>query len=230
MWSPFPHPNPLVWGQSVNSHTTKVAKSWTQLSDWTIRATLRGFPDGSAGKESTCCAGDTSSIPELGRSPGDGNGNPHQYSCLKNPRTEGLGRLQSKGSQRVRHDWETKHIPPRWCNFFLNLPCHVAQDCSSNFLEILFSTRQRHEFLFLPWANEGKYLEPFHWRLFVVVWSLSRVRLFCDPMDWGPPSSSVHGISQARTLEQVAISFSRESSRPRDQTCISCIAGGFFDC
>ena len=88
----------------------------------------------------------------------------------------------------------------------------MAQDCSSNFLDILFSTRQRHEFLFLPWANEGKYLEPFQWRLFVVVWSLSRVRLFCDPMDWGPPSSSVHGISQARTLEQVAISFSRGSS------------------
>ena len=45
----------------------------------------------------------------------------------------------------------------------------------------------------------------------------------CNPMDWGPPGSSVHGISQARILEWVAISFSRGSSWPRDQTCVSCI-------
>ena len=42
-------------------------------------------------------------------------------------------------------------------------------------------------------------------------------------MDWSPPGSSVHGILQARILEWVAISFSRRSSRPRDQTSISCI-------
>ena len=40
----------------------------------------------------------------------------------------------------------------------------------------------------------------------------------CDPMDCSPPDSSVHGISQARILEWVAISFSRGSSRPRDRT------------
>ena len=40
----------------------------------------------------------------------------------------------------------------------------------------------------------------------------------CDPMDGSPPGSSVHGISQARRLEWVAISFSRGSSSPRDQT------------
>ena len=38
----------------------------------------------------------------------------------------------------------------------------------------------------------------------------------CDPVDCSPPSSSVHGISQARILEWVAISFSRGSYRPRD--------------
>ena len=42
--------------------------------------------------------------------------------------------------------------------------------------------------------------------------------ILCDPMDCGPPGSSVHGILQARTLEWVAILFSRESSQPRDQT------------
>ena len=50
----------------------------------------------------------------------------------------------------------------------------------------------------------------------------------CNPMDCSPPGSSVHGILQERTLEWVAISSSRRSSRPRDQTCISCVAGGFF--
>ena len=43
-----------------------------------------GFPDGSAGKDSACNAGDLGSIPGLGRSPGEGKGYPLQYSCLKN--------------------------------------------------------------------------------------------------------------------------------------------------
>ena len=64
--------------------------------------------------------------------------------------------------------------------------------------------------------------------LFVaVVQSLSHVRL-CDPMDCSPPGSTVHGISQARKLEWVAISSSRGSSQPRDWTGVSCIAGRFF--
>ena len=46
---------------------------------------------------------------------------------------------------------------------------------------------------------------------------------FCDTMDY-----RVHGILQARTLEWVAFPFSRGSSRPRNQTRVSCIAGGFF--
>ena len=43
-----------------------------------------GFPGASAGKESVCSAGDTGSIPGLGSSPGEGNGNQLQYSCLQN--------------------------------------------------------------------------------------------------------------------------------------------------
>ena len=46
---------------------------------------LWGFPNGSDGKVSACNAGDLGSIPGLGRSPGEGNGNPLQYSCLENP-------------------------------------------------------------------------------------------------------------------------------------------------
>ena len=50
----------------------------------------------------------------------------------------------------------------------------------------------------------------------------------CDPMDYSLPDYAVHGILQARVLEWVAISFSRGSSQPKDQTLVSCIAGRFF--
>ena len=50
----------------------------------------------------------------------------------------------------------------------------------------------------------------------------------CDPMDGSLPGSSVHGILQARILKWVAMPFSRGSSRPRDWTWVSCIAGRFF--
>ena len=52
----------------------------------------------------------------------------------------------------------------------------------------------------------------------------SQVQLFCDCMDCSPPDSSVHGISQARILEWVAVSFSRGSSRLRDWTPVSCVS------
>ena len=57
------------------------------------------FPGSSAGKESACSAGDPSSIPGLGRSPGGGHGYPLQYSCLENPHGNGLHHFQ-----RVGHD------------------------------------------------------------------------------------------------------------------------------
>ena len=62
----------------------------------------------------------------------------------------------------------------------------------------------------------------------LVAQSLSPVQLFCSPMDCSPPDSSVPGILQARILEWVAIPFPRGSSRPRDGTQVSRIAGIFF--
>ena len=59
----------------------------------------RDFPSDSDGKESVCNVGDLGSIPGLGRCPGEGNGNPLQYSCPENP-MDG----ESLGSQRVRRD------------------------------------------------------------------------------------------------------------------------------
>ena len=54
------------------------------LNKWRIDYS-EGFPGGSEGKESSRSSGDTGSIPRLGGSPGEGNGNPFQYSCLENP-------------------------------------------------------------------------------------------------------------------------------------------------
>ena len=51
---------------------------------------------------------------------------------------------------------------------------------------------------------------------------------FCNRMDCSPLGSSVHGILQAKILEWAAIHFSRGSSWPRDQICISCIADRFL--
>ena len=69
---------------------------WDELGDWDRHiyptAHKMGFPDGSAGKESTRNAGDTGdagSIPGSGRSPGRGNGSPLQYSCLEDPTDRG---------------------------------------------------------------------------------------------------------------------------------------------
>ena len=62
------------------------------------------FPDGSDSKVSACNVGDLGSIPGLGKFPGEGNGNPLQYSGLENSMDGEAGGLQSMGSQRVRHD------------------------------------------------------------------------------------------------------------------------------
>ena len=56
------------------------------------------------------------------------------------------------------------------------------------------------------------------------LWSLSRVQFLWDPMGCSLWGSSVHGISQARILKWVAISFSRGSSWPKDETSISCVS------
>ena len=61
----------------------------------------------------------------------------------------------------------------------------------------------------------------------VVVQLQSHVRLFCDLMDCGPQSSCPWDFP-ARTLEWVAVSFSRGSSQLRDQNCVSALARGFF--
>ena len=66
------------------------------------------FPDGSEVKNPAANAGDLGSFPGSGRSPGEGNGNPLQYSYWKIPWTEEPGGLQSMGSQRSGHNLVAK--------------------------------------------------------------------------------------------------------------------------
>ena len=78
-----------------------------------------------SGKESACSVGDTVSIPGLGRSPGDGNGN--QYSCLGNPMDTGAWRATVSVSQRVGHDRVSEHA--RMLLDFLS-PSRMSYFCS----------------------------------------------------------------------------------------------------
>ena len=71
---------------------------------------IRGFPHSSVGRESAYNAGDQGSISGLGRSPGEGNGNPLHYSCLENPMDRGAWQATVHGVTRVGHHLADK--PP----------------------------------------------------------------------------------------------------------------------
>ena len=62
-----------------------------------------------SGKEATCNAGNLGVIPELRRAPGEGNGNPLQYSCLGNPMERGAKWTTVHGVTRVGHNLVTRH-------------------------------------------------------------------------------------------------------------------------
>ena len=88
------------------------------------------------------------------------------------------------------------------------------------------SHQQINSLFGLSWAELGfSWLEPGKWKESEVAQSCLTL---CDPTDCGLPDFSVHGIFQAAIPEWVAISFSRGSSRPTDQTWVSCIAGRHF--
>ena len=104
------------------------------------------------------------------------------------------GGLLSMGSRRVRHDWS---------------------DLAAAGSHIYFGISNILSILPIP------ILTPSKPKLLLQV--LSCVWLFCNPMDWNPAGFFVHGISQARILEWVAISFSRLS-----EPTFPALAGGFF--
>ena len=96
---------------------------------------------------------------------------------------------------------------------------HKVRSLKRDFLDTVFPSFPfgKHHFASLPscWSWQG-------------LCCAQSCPTLCDPMDCSPPGSSVHGVSQARILEWVAISFSRGSSWFRDQTCVSCIADRLF--
>ena len=97
---------------------------------------------------------------------------------------------------------------------------------------LLDSTPENKEKFCIAFLSQGAY-----WKLYRYSTNIEmKLKLLdtqscltlCNPRDCNLPGSSVHGILQARVLEWVAYPFSRGSSWPRDQTCVSCIAGRFF--
>ena len=117
----------------------------------------------------------------------------------------------SRGSSQPRDRTQVSHIAGR---FFTSWAIREA-----------LSRHKNHHFKQTP----RKMLVPLVPEPCFVKWSERRLVISdCDLMDCTLPSSSVHGILQARILKWVAIPFSRESSRPRDQIQVSCIAGRFF--
>ena len=100
---PFPIPWTTRWchGHEWPNHAVHQYLYYPVLS--------LGFCGGSGGKEPTCNVGDLGSTPGLWRSPGEGHGNPLQYSCLENPPGQSSLVGYSPWGCRVRHDWTTEH-------------------------------------------------------------------------------------------------------------------------
>ena len=87
---------PKYWSFSFSISPSKAVNKYTLLKH------VMGFPSGSNGKESTCIVGDLASTAGSGRSPGEGNGNPLQYSCLENSRERRAQRATVHGVRKSR--------------------------------------------------------------------------------------------------------------------------------
>ena len=90
-------------------HTSRMERTFpnslschSMLASCIDRPVLCSQPRSLAGKESTCSAGNLGSIPGSGRSPGEGNGNPLQYSCLENPTDRGAWQATVHGAAKSR--------------------------------------------------------------------------------------------------------------------------------
>ena len=110
---------PLWWKISFRFDQLPLGVSWgyfTPRSLHTYSFLLQSFPGGSDSKASTCNLGDLGSIPESGRSPGEGNGNPLQYSCLENPMDGGAWQSTVHGVSKSQ----------TWLSDFTFTSCHRA--------------------------------------------------------------------------------------------------------
>ena len=185
--------------------------------------TLLGFPGGSEVKASAWNAGDPGSIPQLGRSPGEGKGTPLQYSCLENPMEGGAWQATVHGISKSRFTTERFHF-------------HFTNDLAENrspeqidYRELRSKGEMRTEdsercLSFKTFCCAQKH----HWSLMLCVCLVAQVCLTLQPHGLQPTRLFYSGILQARILEWVAMPSSRGSSQPRDQTQVFRIAGRFF--
>ena len=119
---------------------TSYTQGFTGLWHLHISTFSQGFLGGSDSKESTCSVGDLDSIPGVGRSPGEGNGYPLQYSCLENSIDRGAW-WATVHSQRIGHGWGNFHVTHLYLTQGLNpgpphcrqILCHPSHQGSPTF-------------------------------------------------------------------------------------------------
>ena len=183
----------------------------------------------------------------------EGNGHPLQCSCLENPRDRGAWwaavsgvaqsrtRLKQLSSSNSEIQTEEKQaVGMCFISFFLSIwfSFLLARGRRESILTLKGIDTKSGLFFFI--FNKSTRVEKYTGKIcsFLCVFCYSFLFYWClvaklcptqgNPMDCSPPGSSVHGISQARILEWVAISSSRESSWPRDWTLISCTGRPFL--
>ena len=113
---------PLLFHSSLQGHRFHLHSFLSLSFSFLLCPTqIMSFSHSSVGKESAYSVGDPGSIPELGRSPGEGNGNPLQYSYLENPMDRGTWQATVHAVARVGDDLATKPPPPpRYIEIFLS--------------------------------------------------------------------------------------------------------------
>ena len=129
------------------------------------------FPGGSDDKEFACNAGDLGSIPRLGRSFGEGHGNPLSILAWRIPMDRGAWWAQSMWSRTVRHNWATKHTAVRGVLIHLVEPGSPAAHGSTSRKWIVVDTgkgsctvewiSESNEISFMPGEHQKQTKEPF---------------------------------------------------------------------
>ena len=162
-------------------------------------------------------------IPGVGRSPGEGNGNSLQYSCLGNPMDRGTwpatyssgGHRESDMTKRLSHHCTSllKQEPQ-------HLSFHITHHATTIILT-LFKIKTRFFFSITQQSNCSSDDAA-------TAQSLQSCLTLCNPVDYSLSGSCINGILRARILEWVAMPSSRGPSQPKDQTQVSCIAGRFY--
>ena len=181
---------------------------WDSVS---LRKSTRSFPGSLAGKEYTCNAGGPSSIPGLGRSPGEGHSNPLQYSCLENPHgqrslvgyspwghkeLDTTERLSTQHTRKGKVLYSYLHLGDtlpgrsvRWCIFFLS---HSLWNALFNARTYIFSKYEIQLFLCSPssilhlkWAHHLCKLKSHQlWYFAWSLWMQKKRKRFSKQNNW----------------------------------------------